>query len=525
MRIEDRVRDTLSERLSKVNASEEAWTEIEHRLHHRPRVQAHRVAVAAFALLLFGVAFGGLWVSFHSEPSQVRAPEPASPAPLFPKVTGEVKDVGKPGLMSSIAYGAGSLWVSVRDGPSSGGTIVRMDPEDGSTLARIPVPVVPSWETGGGGLTVAGDDVWITGHTFEGEDTKAALVSIDASTNRVGNLIQVPGDSGADVAIADDSIWLLVRAHASKPTVFRIEPATGDVIATIPLGGVYGRTIVAAEGNLVASVAAASGKYGEAIDETRIFSIDPRTERVVAEAAPGGYGIMAGDGKTAWVTTDDGLVRIDPSTAEPVESHPIFATGDALAVGEGGVWFLDPRRQRSVSRLDEGTGEVRQTEGRDRTSAIAMAVTPRGLWAVDYDGWMSHVQLVPDCPQARSSWEGATTTLEPTSGAAGSRATISGPVPLFHKDGSYDGPDDFHVWWNVAQKDWEFLVPGGDAQPAGPGPVEDLGIVREPPACDFELTFEVPDAPPGIYSIVVIQEGGGGFGLYGGKAMAFEVTG
>jgi hypothetical protein len=112
-----------------------------------------------------------------------------------------------------------------------------------------------------------------------------------------------------------------------------------------------------------------------------------------------------------------------------------------------------------------------------------------------------------------------------TSGPAGASITISGDVPFQSKGGSYvRGPRTFVAWWNAAPKDWPNLASSSTptASPAILGSdVMNVGQ-DDAQACEFSISFTVPDVPPGTYPIVLIQEGGGGAAME--ASLSFTVT-
>jgi hypothetical protein len=121
------------------------------------------------------------------------------------------------------------------------------------------------------------------------------------------------------------------------------------------------------------------------------------------------------------------------------------------------------------------------------------------------------LELPPVCPVPAIGPYGA--SISATSGSPGGSVTLSGPVPFQLADGSYARrPGRFVAWWNADPSDWEYLASfsTATASPAIRG--SDLIRIGEDgaDACDFSISFTVPDVPPGDYPIVVIHEGGGG---------------
>jgi hypothetical protein len=125
---------------------------------------------------------------------------------------------------------------------------------------------------------------------------------------------------------------------------------------------------------------------------------------------------------------------------------------------------------------------------------------------------LDHLEVPPVCPVPEEGPLGA--DASPTLGAPGDQVELTGPMPFQHEDGSFDTSGDTTIvaWWNADPKDWVELVSfstGALPPPAGPGPLLRLGEGGRD-ACSFTIPFEVPDVPPGDYSIVLLQEGGSG---------------
>jgi hypothetical protein len=125
---------------------------------------------------------------------------------------------------------------------------------------------------------------------------------------------------------------------------------------------------------------------------------------------------------------------------------------------------------------------------------------------------LDHLEVPPVCPVPAEGPFGA--EADPTQGTPGDQVELTGPMPFQHEDGSFDTSGDTTIiaWWNADPEDWVELVSfstGPLPSPAGQGPLLRLGEGGRD-ACSFTIPFEVPDVPPGDYSIVLLQEGGTG---------------
>jgi Tol biopolymer transport system component len=196
-----------------------------------------------------------------------------------------------------------------------------------------------------------------------------------------------------------------------------------------------------------------------------------------------------------------------------------FPYGDAnldlAAAAQRGPEAEEPAGDYSVLEIDAPPSVlVRVYFGTSSPAPDVVAATQREL---------DTLELPPVCPSPTKGADGASMTA--TSGPAGASITISGDVPFQSKDGSYvRGPRTFVAWWNAAPKDWPTLASFSTATPSPAIPGSDVINVGQDDAqaCEFSISFTVPDVPPGTYPIVVIHEGGGGVAME--ASLSFTVT-
>lgn len=159
------------------------------------------------------------------------------------------------------------------------------------------------------------------------------------------------GGGPIGITAGEGSIWVVNSEFASDGagSVSRIDPASGEVIATIEVGRVP----------LEVAVGEGSVWVSNSEDDT-VSRIDPSSNEVVAAidtcAAPEGISIGAG---SAWVACeDDGAVaRIDPSTDEVVEEIAVGLTPRFVAFAFDDVWVSN-YGDGTITRIDPATNEV-----------------------------------------------------------------------------------------------------------------------------------------------------------------------
>lgn len=161
------------------------------------------------------------------------------------------------------------------------------------------------------------------------------------------------GGTPSGIAAADGSLWV---ANADDNTVWRVDPQTGSIIATMGEAN-YGSPTYGPQDYVAAGLGAVWVTSDVSND---VREIDPRTNRVVGATslltdAGTTLGVAVGD-DSVWVTDfpDNRLLRIDPATGRVVATVRSNGPTD-VAVAPKGVWLVN-HRGASVSRIDPDTG-------------------------------------------------------------------------------------------------------------------------------------------------------------------------
>jgi YVTN family beta-propeller protein len=190
------------------------------------------------------------------------------------------------------------------------------------------------------------------------------------------------------LAIGEDQVWV-----NSKPTdfVFRMDPKTNEVVATVPVTKPCSGLIIAAgtlwspscEENVIyridittnkvvakvpvgpanteGGIAFGAGSAWMPSDPKGIVSrIDPATNKMTAEikVPPGSFTAIYGYG-LVWVSsTEKNLVSvIHPASNEVIAEIPVDPAPRFMAVGEGYVWTLN-QTNGTVTKIDPFTRNV-----------------------------------------------------------------------------------------------------------------------------------------------------------------------
>jgi virginiamycin B lyase len=149
------------------------------------------------------VGAGALWVASSSDNSVSRIDPAAN------RVAATI-DVGR--QPSGIAVAAGSVWVA----NALDDTVSRIDPATNRVVATVPIPGQGSAFS----LAAAGESVWVSGNH--------GLRRIDPAGNRVTPVDVCCGE----VAAGAGALWM---ANGMDRAVLRVDPATGRVLARIPV--------------------------------------------------------------------------------------------------------------------------------------------------------------------------------------------------------------------------------------------------------------------------------------------------
>jgi hypothetical protein len=203
-------------------------------------------------------------------------------------------------------------------------------------------------------VAVGTGSVWITG--------AGGVTRIDPATNEVLARIPLPGTGDhSRIAIGEGWVWVTapeLRDDGSRGNLVRIDAATSGVDATFHIGGP------------ITGLGVGGGSVWLTIPDIgpgSLLRIDPATGRVLDRvrvgASPGsplyGYGFV-------WVASTDGVAKIDPATATVVDE---LAISNVQASGGASLWGVG---NDSVVRFDPDSGRVQATISIPRAAALSV---------------------------------------------------------------------------------------------------------------------------------------------------------
>ncbi len=260
---------------------------------------------------------------------------------------------------------------------------------------RGPTPGRRRWVPAGVAILVAAGGLAVAIRGFVGHEVRrpqpVTMAPAQPPTPRVTATIPLGEELATEVAVADGVVWAgVTEGRQDSGAVLRIDPATNEVVARVPLSG-----------QAWYMAAGAGGVWVAVGYEPVVHRIDPGTNEMSASIpVPGdGIGAIAAGPEGVWVETYEDrsdlgeqnpttLVRIDPVTNEVAATVPLgdLAGGydDEIALGQGGVWLVGvkltgPSEERggSLVRIDLETNRIAAVIP---VRAFSVGAGPGGVW-------------------------------------------------------------------------------------------------------------------------------------------------
>jgi YVTN family beta-propeller protein len=181
---------------------------------------------------------------------------------------------------------------------------------------------------------------------------------LTAAHDRIARSLALPGEPGSAV-FGDGSVWV---TSPEADALYRIDPATGSIDDTIPVGAGAGALVIAGSDVWVVNT----------LDGT-LSRVDVATDKVVQTVAvgPEPTEIAVGDG-SLWVADASAstLTAIDAATGQVRHTVPLSVPPYGVAFGAGSVW-LSNQGDDSITRLSpKGGPAVRLPVGAGPTAVV-----------------------------------------------------------------------------------------------------------------------------------------------------------
>jgi streptogramin lyase len=300
--------DGLRERLLAIPAAAPA---------RRRATRRGELAVALATAAVLGAVLAGAVLNHR-----VARPGPAPAGHPWHETVRVVVNGGPGGALGAAG---GSAWLTTR------GTtrLYRVDAATRlETLAATPASLLPSGSLPGSQSTVlvSGDSLWVA--------TGNRLLRLDRRSGAVRASLPISDLGPTHAVISDGStIW---AASGDAGAVYRIDAATGQIVATIPV-----RSTPFTGNRDPGGLAALDGMIWVVGEGTSsIAGIDPRTDQVARTfVVPRQPSDIVAAGGSLWIAsaTSGRIDRVDPMTGSVTASISIAAPA-ALATSDDAVW-------------------------------------------------------------------------------------------------------------------------------------------------------------------------------------------
>lgn len=236
---------------------------------------------------------------------------------------------------ADVAAGEGSIWVTKQPGG-----VVKIDPMT-SAIVDTFATATPS-QTEAPAVAAGDGGVWLTNWNNN------TVTRLDPATGQTVATIPV-GEAPGGIAVAPGAVWV---ANHHSDSLSRIDPTTNSVVATVTLGS--------APRNGPQGIAATSDAVWSAVPNLNgLVRIDPFTNGLTATIPTGQEcGSVAADSDAVWVAAGCGpslVTRIDPDTNKIVATVTVGASARSVAVGLGSVWVATTR---GLDRIDPRTNKL-----------------------------------------------------------------------------------------------------------------------------------------------------------------------
>lgn len=258
---------------------------------------------------------------------------------------------------------ASSVWLQSKIDGVNGMT--RIDPASNTVTASVP----HTW-----GMAFRGDQLWVLKYGDEccppGVLTRVDPVT-GAELERLENIV------GYDLVIDGDTAWI---TNAEAGAVQRVDLASGEIVATIDLGG----------GERELTWPLIGGGYVWVGAEGVIYRIDAGTNSLTASIPVGAELDDLGGRSAPWVSLAyaDGalwariertrlLWRIDPTTAEVTDEYDVGNWQGGIAANRDRLWVVVPG---GVAEFDTAAGSLGTPELLPWTAVYDVTLIGDEVW-------------------------------------------------------------------------------------------------------------------------------------------------
>ena len=342
---------------------------------------SNRTYCPLLAAILLAACGGGSSASPTNSPSPTSAAAPSPTTTHAPVATSKL--LATPpltleggtiveGLPEDVLGSAVALWLHGTEvGIETADELVIVSVGDTTTIERVPLPEVPQINA----ILFNDDSVWVTDHDNGkflrvSRDTGELLATVDTDEGRAVSLIEtehgiwagsghtIPEgvglidpetntmgmriDEGSFPAYGEGSLWF-GRGPASRVAlnIRRIDPTTGETVATIALNGAQGCYVGGRFPDAVWTWCFEPGMWTE-MARLDVAAGEMSDARVPLDGGGGLLGVL-GDQSWFWFEPVPGstTVRIVDNATNEVVDDVELSSGELATVSDEGSWMLD----------------------------------------------------------------------------------------------------------------------------------------------------------------------------------------
>lgn len=311
------------------------------------------VAVGAGVLLNRGPSNGGIGgPGVTSSPS---APALSASATSAAIAGVEATEIETPPRPFAVTAGAGAVWASAGEG------VVRIDPATNETT------VITLDTLGTNGIAATDEAVWVSGYPSN------KVFRIDAATNEVTATFELDTAPYAIEVVGND----LFVSYQNETQL--LDATSGDVRWTYPRPAAF--PIPAAFGSVWTVSASTVQRLDPASGEVvATIEVPPPADLCTLSPLSGVTGI--GDSVILGCFEGTRLTRIDVATNTVAGTYEIGQNGGTAIAVDGAWWSpVGPSTQGGFARIDPATGRiVQQVDLGEGNNPSGMATTAADLW-------------------------------------------------------------------------------------------------------------------------------------------------
>jgi YVTN family beta-propeller protein len=305
--------------------------------------------VVAGTFLLVGALLGALLALGRDEGSAALVVPADAVAVVDPERHEVVAAIPVGGRPENVVAGAGAVWVANVDDE----TISRIDPRTLQVTATVGLGFEPT------DVAATAEHVWVVG----GYDHVLWRLDHDGKprlklrfVERLGPLPAGFENGRAGIAAGAGGIWL---SHGDEVTL--LDPATGDVRATVKAGGRWASEI-AVDRNAVWVFNNDTARPGADAPRPAVHVIDASSRRVTArrELASAVREVLAASG-LVWVALDraDAVWEFDSGNRTLLRTFSAGDEPEGLAFVDESLWVTN-ESDATLRRIDPGSGETQE---------------------------------------------------------------------------------------------------------------------------------------------------------------------